>query len=74
MSNTKGKRIFRYRLSPETFGYTLVFRQRLVVTYPLTPLKSCCRESQSHITTDGRSVGRSVSQSVSKSAADSNPL
>jgi len=22
-SNTKGKRIFRYRLSPETFGYTL---------------------------------------------------
>jgi hypothetical protein len=23
-SNTKGKRIFRYRLSPETFGYTLV--------------------------------------------------
>jgi len=24
-SNTKGKRIFRYRLSPETFGYTLVF-------------------------------------------------
>jgi hypothetical protein len=24
-SNTKGKRIFRYRLSPETFGYTRVF-------------------------------------------------
>jgi hypothetical protein len=24
-SNTKGKRIFRYRLSPETFGYTLVW-------------------------------------------------
>jgi len=23
-SNTKGERIFRYRLSPETFGYTLV--------------------------------------------------
>jgi len=23
-SNTKGTRIFRYRLSPETFGYTLV--------------------------------------------------
>jgi hypothetical protein len=23
-SNTKDKRIFRYRLSPETFGYTLV--------------------------------------------------
>jgi len=23
-SNTKGKPIFRYRLSPETFGYTLV--------------------------------------------------
>jgi hypothetical protein len=23
-SNTKGKRIFRYRLSSETFGYTLV--------------------------------------------------
>jgi hypothetical protein len=23
-SNTKGKRIFRYQLSPETFGYTLV--------------------------------------------------
>jgi len=23
-SNTKGKRVFRYRLSPETFGYTLV--------------------------------------------------
>jgi hypothetical protein len=25
-SNTKGKRIFRYRLSPETFGYILVYR------------------------------------------------
>jgi hypothetical protein len=25
MSNTKGKRIFRYRLSLETFGYTLAF-------------------------------------------------
>jgi hypothetical protein len=24
MSNTKGKNIFRYRLSPETFGYALV--------------------------------------------------
>jgi len=24
MNNTKGKHIFRYRLSPETFGYTLV--------------------------------------------------
>jgi len=24
MSNTKGKHIFRYRLSPETFGYSLV--------------------------------------------------
>jgi len=24
VSNTKGKRIFRYRLSPETFGYILV--------------------------------------------------
>jgi hypothetical protein len=24
MSNTKGKRIFRYRLSPATFGYTLL--------------------------------------------------
>jgi len=24
MSNTKGKRIFRYRLSPETFGYTII--------------------------------------------------
>jgi hypothetical protein len=23
-SNTKGKRIFRYRLNPETFGYTVV--------------------------------------------------
>jgi len=23
-SNTKGKRIFRYRFSPETSGYTLV--------------------------------------------------
>jgi len=23
-SNTKGKHVFRYRLSPETFGYTLV--------------------------------------------------
>jgi len=23
-SNTKGKRIFRYRFSPETFGYTLL--------------------------------------------------
>jgi hypothetical protein len=23
-SNTKGKRIFRYRLSPETLGYTLL--------------------------------------------------
>jgi len=22
--NNKGKRIFRYRLSPETFGYTLI--------------------------------------------------
>jgi len=22
MSNTKGKRMFRYRLSPETFGYS----------------------------------------------------
>jgi hypothetical protein len=26
MSNIKGKHIFRYRLSPETFGYTLVTR------------------------------------------------
>jgi len=25
MSNTKGKRIFIYRLSPETFGYTLLW-------------------------------------------------
>jgi len=25
MSNTKGKRKFLYRLSPETFGYTLVY-------------------------------------------------
>jgi len=24
-SNTKDKRIFRYRLSPETFGYTLKY-------------------------------------------------
>jgi len=24
-SNTKDKHIFRYRLSPETFGYTLVY-------------------------------------------------
>jgi hypothetical protein len=24
-SNTKGKRTYLYRLSPETFGYTLVF-------------------------------------------------
>jgi len=24
-SNTEGKRIFHYWLSPETFGYTLVF-------------------------------------------------
>jgi len=24
-SNTKGKLIFRYRLNPETFGYTLVY-------------------------------------------------
>jgi hypothetical protein len=24
-SNTEGKHIFRYRLSPETFGYTLLF-------------------------------------------------
>jgi len=30
-SNTKGKRIFIYRLSPETFGYTLV--QGLSVTW-----------------------------------------
>jgi hypothetical protein len=26
VSNTKGKRIFRYRLTPETFGYTLVYQ------------------------------------------------
>jgi len=25
MSNTKGKRRFRYRHSPETFGYTLIY-------------------------------------------------
>jgi len=24
MSNTEGKRTFRYRISPETFGYTLI--------------------------------------------------
>jgi len=27
-SNTKGKRIFRYRLSPESFGYALVRAHR----------------------------------------------
>jgi len=26
MSNTKGKHVFRYRLSPEIFGYTLVHK------------------------------------------------
>jgi len=25
MSNTKSKHIFRYRLSPKTFGYTLLY-------------------------------------------------
>jgi len=28
-SNTKGKRMFRYRLSPETFGYTFVYLHSL---------------------------------------------
>jgi hypothetical protein len=36
-SNTKGKRIFRYRLSPKTFGYTLAFfnnfKQNLMLTH-----------------------------------------
>jgi hypothetical protein len=41
-SNTKGKRIFRYRLSPETFGYTLVRTQILgtvenISTYETVP-------------------------------------
>jgi hypothetical protein len=34
-SSTKGKRVFRYRLSPETFGYTLVC-ESVTVTLQLT--------------------------------------
>jgi len=31
-SNTKGKRTFHYRLSSETFGYTLVRSHGMVLT------------------------------------------
>jgi len=36
-SNTKGKSIFRYRLSPETFGYTLVLS---VKTFTIRTLRT----------------------------------
>jgi hypothetical protein len=43
MSNTKGKRIFRYRLSPETFGYTLVRAcVRMCVCKLSIPLLTLC--------------------------------
>jgi hypothetical protein len=32
-NNTKGKHIFRYRLGPETFGYTLVYMLCTVIMY-----------------------------------------
>jgi hypothetical protein len=37
-SNTKGKRIFLYRLSPETFGYTLVYGLKTSVFQDLSKL------------------------------------
>jgi len=37
-SNTKGKRIFRYRLSPETFGYTHICSSVLGFFFFLTKL------------------------------------
>jgi len=38
-TNTKGKLIFRYRLSPETFGYTLVsnIKGKRMFRYRLSP-------------------------------------
>jgi len=41
-SNTKGKRIFLYRLSPETFGYTFV------CTYLLTHTQSYIIHTYNH--------------------------
>jgi hypothetical protein len=38
-SNTKGKRIFRYRFSPETFGHTPVCRQSKTLGTPTSSLR-----------------------------------
>jgi hypothetical protein len=45
-SNTKGKRIFRYRLSPETFGYTLVLRLRCCVVQNRSSPPPPCPQKQ----------------------------
>jgi hypothetical protein len=31
-SNSKGKRIFRYRLGPEAFGYTFIYTVAITIT------------------------------------------